>query len=175
MASRRPCPDSIRPVVLTKQRYRCLYCRLPIGTVLRRGGRTITTDLEWDHRIPYAYLQANPARNWAASCNVCNRLKSSNIFVYLHELRHWMKQQWAARNIEWLWIPPVSSEADPHRWAVSFATYLASLPRREAEVIRFGPAVAELVRSSKHIVFDEEPVEHRSELEIWLEEAEPNG
>lgn len=73
---------------LDAQGNRCLYCGLEFGWPLyrRRYGVEIL-EVNWDHRIPYAYLQDNPADNWVAACHVCNAYKGSLIFPTLAGIR----------------------------------------------------------------------------------------
>jgi hypothetical protein len=121
---RRRCPPRLHAITLERQRYRCLYCRTLFGTVVYRGARMIVTEVRWDHRIPYAYLQANPDENWAAACQVCNSIKNDLLFFDVTSLRRWMRERWADLGFEVWWEPDVASDEDPERWAVSFASYL---------------------------------------------------
>jgi len=85
---RRQQPDlHDRQRVLIEQRGLCLYCCQPLDGAVFRGGRVIWLELQWDHMIPYAYLDRNPADNWAASCQVCNAIKSDLHFSSIHEAR----------------------------------------------------------------------------------------
>jgi hypothetical protein len=121
---RRRCPDYIQQPTLQRQGYRCLYCGVPFGSVLRRGARSIITSVVWDHRVPYAYLGRNPVGNWRAACATCNSIKSDLIFINLVAIRRHIRQKWIEKNIHLIWTPDVSCEEDPQAWATEFARYL---------------------------------------------------
>lgn len=61
----------IRDRILIEQTGRCAYCNAGLDD----------QQIEWDHFVPYIYLQNNPDENWVASCRPCNRAKSSRIFA----------------------------------------------------------------------------------------------
>lgn len=127
---RRPCPSGLRVRLLAEQGYCCAYCLIPFGSVVKKGNRLKLTVVEWDHVLPYAYVQANPEHNWAAACMICNRIKGAEIYTSMDEVREYIKQHWVNHDYECAWYAPVSSAEDGDAWAVKFATYLASLPRR---------------------------------------------
>lgn len=66
---------------------RCLYCELPIGTRVKRGGKVEALTAQWDHFVPYSYLAQNPEANWVLACQVCNRIKNDRMFKTIEEAR----------------------------------------------------------------------------------------
>lgn len=66
---------------------RCLYCDIPIGTVIWRRSQAVTLRTNWDHFVPYAYLARNPGANWVLACHVCNAIKSCRMFETVHAAR----------------------------------------------------------------------------------------
>lgn len=130
---RRRCPLPLRPVILQRQRYRCLYCSIPFGSVLRRGARQIITAPVWDHRMPYAYLGKNPKPNWRAACATCNGIKSDLVFINDLALRAHILGRRREKGIYLAWVPPVSSEEDPYGWSVAFARWMTEQIRPRGE------------------------------------------
>jgi hypothetical protein len=70
-----------RQRILAAQGDICLYCQLPIGTIVTRNGRDVVLRRNWDHFVPYAYSARNPGTNWVLSCHVCNGIKSCRMFT----------------------------------------------------------------------------------------------
>jgi hypothetical protein len=62
-----------------------------------RHTNEIMLKLEWDHKVPFSFLQANPRENWAAACNICNSLKGNLHFADLQEAREYLAERWAAK------------------------------------------------------------------------------
>jgi hypothetical protein len=81
------------PQVATRKRItaaqlgRCLYCELPIGTRVKRNGKTVALTAQWDHFVPFSYLAQNPDANWVMACQVCNNIKSDRMFKTVEEAR----------------------------------------------------------------------------------------
>ena len=81
-------PSSVQVDVLLAQNNRCLYCGHQFGDlIIRKFNEWNWLEINWDHFIPYSYLQANPKDNWVASCQLCNRYKSDLIFQDVLEVR----------------------------------------------------------------------------------------
>lgn len=76
-----------RARIIAEQGNRCLYCEIPIGTIVDRRGRDVVLRLNWDHFVPYAYVARNPRDNWVLACHVCNGLKRGRIFKTIQEVR----------------------------------------------------------------------------------------
>ena len=76
-----------RARIVAQQGNRCLYCELPIGTIVERRGKDVVLRLNWDHFIPYAYVARNPRDNWVLACHVCNGIKRGRIFKSVQEVR----------------------------------------------------------------------------------------
>lgn len=78
---RRKTPNaSEQQEILRRQKGLCFYCESPFGGLVRRKGQLEVLRLEWDHLVPYSYLQANPIANFVGACHVCNRAKGDHIF-----------------------------------------------------------------------------------------------
>lgn len=85
-----------RQRVIADQSNSCLYCGIPIGTVIgRRVGvsRWSSRDTEvtlrpnWDHFVPYSWILRNPRSNWVLACHVCNHIKKGRLFDTVEEAR----------------------------------------------------------------------------------------
>lgn len=94
--------------ILTEQNARCLYCGLPLVAAVRKGNGVVVTHLEWDHYIPYSYLEAHPEDNFVAACSLCNNIKHDSIFDTLEQARNHVIARRKQKKIE-----PASSE-DEH-------------------------------------------------------------
>lgn len=103
-------PRSVdRERVVAAQGNDCLYCGIPIGTVIARDVPTkyrytrreiITLQPNWDHFVPYAYLLRNPRTNWVLACNVCNSIKRARMFSTVEEARRAILPEREARGYE---------------------------------------------------------------------------
>lgn len=47
----------------------------------------VVLQVNWDHKVPFAYSQNNGNQNFVAACQICNRLKSRIMFNSLEEAR----------------------------------------------------------------------------------------
>lgn len=74
----------------------CLYCGIPIGTVIGRAVQkphgyiwrtTVMLRRNWDHFAPHSYIAQNPGANWVLACHVCNNAKASRIFATVDDAR----------------------------------------------------------------------------------------
>lgn len=83
---RLPSPKQ-RQKILEEQGNRCLYCGCRFGSMRIRRGKPITLKLNWDHRLPFKYSQNNAASNFAASCHVCNGIKSDKLYDTLEDAK----------------------------------------------------------------------------------------
>lgn len=77
-----------RARIIAQQGNRCLYCEIPIGTIIDRRGKDVVLRTNWDHFIPYAYVARNPHDNWVLACHVCNGIKRGRIFKTVQEVRN---------------------------------------------------------------------------------------
>ena len=79
----------------------CFYCGLEFGEVVwdNRKKKARTLKINWDHFTPYAYGFNNKSSNFVASCNICNRLKSSKVFDTIDEAKEYMKKRWLDKEI----------------------------------------------------------------------------
>lgn len=89
----------VRHEVLAKQANRCYYCEFEFGTVYLREGKERVRRLNWDHFIPFAYLQTNPTTNWVAACSLCNGIKHDRIFYDRDEARRVISTEAIARHL----------------------------------------------------------------------------
>lgn len=84
--SRKGPTASERLSIVSRQGYVCLYCELPIGSKVHRSATRrhragmVILVANWDHFVPYAYLQSNPSANWVLACHVCNGIKSDAMY-----------------------------------------------------------------------------------------------
>lgn len=138
---RRACPADHKRELLDQQGFVCIYCAEPFGSIVRRRGKLILTVAHCDHAVPLAYLNANPRWNWVVACNLCNTVKGSKVFHSISEVRAYVLGVRDRRNDVMAWLAPVSSEQDPTRWAVSFATYLSNLGYFDSEQVQRSPAL----------------------------------
>jgi len=63
-----------------------------------RGSKFMRLTIHWDHYVPYAYQAAN--KGFVAACNVCNRLKWSEVFEDLGEARRVLLSRWRQKGYE---------------------------------------------------------------------------
>jgi hypothetical protein len=84
---RRHPSKALRNEILSKQGHRCFYCDREFGSVYTHNKRETVRRINWDHFMPFAYLQTNPKANWVAACNVCNQIKHSRIFYDREEAK----------------------------------------------------------------------------------------
>lgn len=133
------CPPKTQVRILKHQRYKCLYCRRLFGSVYYINGRMTIISVQWDHIVPYSYLRANPENNWAASCQLCNYIKSDRIFAYMYLAKEFIQDRIEKRySILEAFVPSVSNEQDPETWSREFARYITyrddlGLRRKEGE------------------------------------------
>jgi 5-methylcytosine-specific restriction endonuclease McrA len=123
--NRSGCPPKIQDRILRHQNYKCLYCRKLFGSAYYINGRHTIINVQWDHIVPYSYIRANPKNNWAAACQLCNHIKSDHIFMYLHEAKSYIKRRTLNKySILETFVPSISNEQDPEKWAREFASYI---------------------------------------------------
>jgi 5-methylcytosine-specific restriction endonuclease McrA len=77
--------------IINQQDNRCFYCDVTFGSIRFRNGLPFVIKIEWDHKLPFAYSQNNQTENFVASCSVCNRMKSSNIFQTVEEAQVYLQ------------------------------------------------------------------------------------
>lgn len=82
--------------ILALQGNVCMYCGIPIGTVIGRSVKkssgyvwrtTVVLRRNWDHFAPYSYIVQNPGANWVLSCHVCNLAKFTQLFETVEDAR----------------------------------------------------------------------------------------
>lgn len=105
-------PAAIRRDVLDTQRDRCLYCGHQFGTIIRRGTRTLSLRLNWDHFIPYSYGLTNAGNNWVAACHVCNGIKSNRMFETVSRAKQYILTRWVEKGYD---LTPVLTYAEISR------------------------------------------------------------
>src|SRR5262245_15132633 len=82
---------------LAIQDYQCFYCDRAFQCVVFLGKRRIRLRIEWDHMVPFVYLQTNPAYNFVASCQICKRMKGDLCVVTIEEAVAYVKYTWAKK------------------------------------------------------------------------------
>jgi 5-methylcytosine-specific restriction endonuclease McrA len=78
-------PLEQRRAVLKAQENRCFYCDRIFGFRYRTKRGTRPLCVEWDHLVPYAYLNSSPDYNFVAACRECNRIKGAIMFQTIEE------------------------------------------------------------------------------------------
>ena len=84
---RKPLSEKNKKLILDLQNYSCFYCLTPFNFEVKRNGKVIKLKIEFDHQVPYSFLNNNDTDNIVASCNVCNRIKSNFCFQTTDEAR----------------------------------------------------------------------------------------
>jgi len=85
---RRSTPSAtVKKHILAVQGNACLYCDLPLNSVVYRKHKAIKLRVNWDHVLPFSYSQDSGDVNFAATCHICNGIKSNKIFKTLEEAR----------------------------------------------------------------------------------------
>lgn len=100
IGTRRRPHQADRERVIERQGYACLYCEIPISTVIRRRGRELILRANWDHFVPYSYSQRNPSANWVLACHVCNNIKTSRMFADVEAARRVILPERIAKGYE---------------------------------------------------------------------------
>ena len=76
-------PRSVQKEILKHQLYQCIYCGVGL-----RGKRIIN----FDHFIPFSYLGSGN-KNFVASCEDCNKIKSSMLFDSIIEAQVYIQAE----------------------------------------------------------------------------------
>lgn len=71
-----------------KQFNKCIYCGVYFGTPYLYKNKIRRTKINYDHLLPFSFLQDNPDDNWVDSCNICNGIKSNIIFDSMQDVIH---------------------------------------------------------------------------------------
>jgi hypothetical protein len=88
-------PKKIKDRLIDQFGGACAYCSRVFGSlVVGPRGKVFALRREWDHRLPYAYLVANPAENWLPACHVCNRLKRDRVLESIVSMQERLKELW---------------------------------------------------------------------------------
>lgn len=83
-----------KQIILDNQHGRCYWCNREFGTHIFKKDKHMTLRVNYDHIIPYAYLQGNPKENWCAACNICNSYKHSIMFNTEKQIRNYVLDKW---------------------------------------------------------------------------------
>ena len=90
---RRLIPESLKKLILEDQEYCCYYCLVPFSFEVERHGKLIKRKIEFDHLVPFSYLNNNDKENLVASCDICNKLKYSMCFQTTDEARIYLQEK----------------------------------------------------------------------------------
>lgn len=90
---RKPVSESLKNLILEEQEYCCFYCLVPFSFQVQKNNKIIKRKIEFDHLVPFSYLNNNNKENLVASCNICNHLKSSMCFQTTEEARIYLQQE----------------------------------------------------------------------------------
>ena len=97
---RRP-PKKVREALLLQYQNCCAYCTQTFGNIIFYHGKPRRLVLNWDHELPFAYIQTNPDENFLPSCQCCNAWKHAKIFQTIEEVKVYVAIKWEAeRRIE---------------------------------------------------------------------------
>jgi len=97
---RRIPPKHLQKVILAEQGHVCLYCERSFGTSVYRRGRRVKLKLNWDHKVPFSWSQNNGMLNFAAACQLCNRMKGDKVFYTLEATIRFLDQKREEKGIE---------------------------------------------------------------------------
>lgn len=86
--------------ILEKQDNKCLYCNNKFGTAYFRDGKLKLTKLHWEHLVPFSYTQRSSDKDFIASCNVCNLIKSDKVFETVEEVFHYVRYNRKKKGID---------------------------------------------------------------------------
>lgn len=99
--------------LLDRAGHACEYCHRMFGSVVRdRNGKDKRLVVEYDHLVPYCYLQDNPVTNWIVSCQICNGHKGSTIFDSWDELCDFLWDAQERNGYETIWRASVAATFD---------------------------------------------------------------
>lgn len=98
----RTCPNKNQKIdILWNQRGKCYWCGQKFGQALvvkrKHKRKIVILRPNYDHVIPFSYLQSNPNKNFVAACQFCNGWKSSKMFsservCHVYLLKKWLFQ-----------------------------------------------------------------------------------
>ena len=109
--SRRLPPLEQRKAVLAEQADRCFYCERLFGSVVWYQRRKRLLQVNWDHLVPHAYLNASPPANFVAACQLCNQAKGALIFNTIEEAKVHVQTEMERRSSQ---VPKLSRGVLPH-------------------------------------------------------------
>ena len=92
--SRKKPSKKVKEKILKDQNHQCYWCDHDFHTPYFRYDSIRKLLPNWDHLIPYAYVQANADENFVASCSICNGFKSSKMFNSDEACRVYLKERW---------------------------------------------------------------------------------
>jgi hypothetical protein len=113
--------------VIETQNHLCIYCQLPFGTVCSTKRGDIIQNAVADHWIPWASGAPNIEENCVASCQLCNSIKSSQLFESIDHARVAILAIRFSKRISVRWIPISPVTENPESWSCEYSGYLASL------------------------------------------------
>ena len=70
----------------------CYWCNRKLGMFLIRNEKMISLKLNYDHRVPYSYVQNHIFL--VVSCHICNAFKSNLMFKTEDECREYLSRKW---------------------------------------------------------------------------------
>lgn len=80
-----------------RQGNRCAYCGIELFPGQRcwnnKKCKYVSAETEYDHFIPWSYLGKTDGTILIASCEICNRIKSSKIFDSFAESKRYIRQK----------------------------------------------------------------------------------
>jgi 5-methylcytosine-specific restriction endonuclease McrA len=89
--------------ILFSQKYRCHYCGIDLSKTwyyLDKYGDLREIKINFDHFIPASYAANESFENLYATCNLCNKYKSSKIFNSIEHLRKYLQEKYKNTDIK---------------------------------------------------------------------------
>ncbi len=99
-ASRHGPSKKIRQKILEEQEHRCFYCNRPFGSYVYRKNKPFRLAIEFDHVVPYSYVESRREFNFVAACHICNGLKTDKMFKTLEEAQIYLCSAWEGRGYQ---------------------------------------------------------------------------
>ena len=108
---------------IERQGHQCAYCTLPFGSVVyvpKHHNNLTSAEVILvavaDHWIPWAIGGDGREDNCVAACEVCNRLKSDNVYDSLQSASRDILIQKMRRGHKTMFIPQTPSTVSYERW-----------------------------------------------------------
>jgi len=88
--------------LIRDQKDTCLYCENGFNSFYMKNNKIMKVKRNYDHVVPFSYLQESPDKNWILSCNVCNSIKSNKMFKTIQDTKDYIRYEREKRGIVYL-------------------------------------------------------------------------